>query len=204
MRKFHSGKQSSYKKQKQSHSSQEIGIARLVGPGGSIRQLALHPTLPLVACVGLDRKLWTWDINSRRMVDCIYLRQRLNCLLVCGDEGWNGSGDEQEEEGMAISDNADWDEEGNADEDEVEDYIDSENEDADDDIEGNYESKPNGENDNDNDSDSSSNDTTSESDDGRESLSENGTEQVDGSSSEEEDEVKPQRKKKRKVVTVKK
>ncbi|KAL3795517.1 hypothetical protein HJC23_009230 [Cyclotella cryptica] len=197
MRKFHSGKQSSYKKQKQSHSCQEIGIGRLVGPGGSIRQLALHPTLPLVACVGLDRKLWTWDINSRRMVDCIYLRQRLNCLLMCEDEGWNAGGDEQEEEGI-VGDGRDWDDADNGDEDEVEDYIDSEEED----VEGNNESNEDRVNRADNDSDSSAEGTTSESDDDEESLSEIGMEQVNGSTSEEDeeqDEVMSQQKKKRKV-----
>ena len=40
LRKFHSGKQSSYNKQKRTHAAQEIGLGRLVGPGGSVRQLA--------------------------------------------------------------------------------------------------------------------------------------------------------------------
>lgn len=128
LRKFHTGKQLSYKKQKSCSASQEIGLGRLVGPGGSIRQLAMHPTLPMVACVGLDRKLWSWDIKTKRMVDCVYLRQRLNCLLICEDEGWNGSSDDaQVSEERIDGEGVDWEAEG----DEVHDYVDSEDEDGD-------------------------------------------------------------------------
>ncbi|KAL7514668.1 hypothetical protein ACHAXN_011900 [Cyclotella atomus] len=137
LRKFHTGKQASYKKHNKSSNnsaSQEIGLGRLVGPGGSIRQLAMHPTLPMVACVGLDRKLWSWDIKTKRMVDCVYLRQRLNCLLICEDEGWNygGAVDVQDDDNERIVEGDDWEEEG----DEVCDYVDSENEDVADDETG--------------------------------------------------------------------
>lgn len=126
LRKFHTGKQASYKKQKSSHATQEIGLGRLVGPGGSIRQLAMHPTLPMVACVGLDRKLWTWDIKTKRLVDCVYLRQRLNCLLICEDGGWDdGERRDDDVDGKGVvSEEGDWEEEG----DEVQDYVDSEEE----------------------------------------------------------------------------
>lgn len=119
LRKFHSGKPSPKK-------SPDIGIGRLVGPGGSIRQLALHPTLPLVACVGLDRKLWSWDICSKRLVDCIYLRQRLNCLLICEDEGWEDGGVEKKDlEGEKnVVESGNWEEET----DDVRDYVDSDTE----------------------------------------------------------------------------
>ena len=121
LRKFHSGKPSPKK-------SPDIGIGRLVGPGGSIRQLALHPTLPLVACVGLDRKLWSWDICSKRLVDCIYLRQRLNCLLICEDEGWEDGGVEKKdlegEKNVVVSESGNWEEET----DDVRDYVDSDTE----------------------------------------------------------------------------
>ena len=122
LRKFHSGKQCSYNKRKQTYAAQEIGLGRLVGPGGSIRQLAIHPTLPMVACVGLDRKLWTWDVNTKRMIDCVYLRQRLNCLLVCDDEGWDSTatgGDD--EEGIIENGGGDWENETDC----VQDYVDS-------------------------------------------------------------------------------
>jgi ribosome biogenesis protein NSA1 len=182
MRKFHSGKQSTYKKQKQSHSSQEIGLGRLVGPGGSVRQLALHPTLPLVACVGLDRKLWTWDVNTKRMIDCIYLRQRLNCLLVCEDEGWNG-GDENGAGDARLSSEIDgWEEEGD---DLVQDYVDSDEENA-----GIEEETDSNET-----SGSSSDDTESESDEESGSSAEKNANTNEHSSEEEESDTPPPKQK---------
>ena len=115
LRMFHSGK--AFKKGK-SH-AEEIGRGRLVGPGGSVRQLAVPPPLPILACVGLDRKMWTWDVTKRKNVDCVYLKQRLNCVLFCDDGSWGEDG----EEGDGI---ADYDE--NRVEDEVEDYVDSDEE----------------------------------------------------------------------------
>eukprot|EP00581_Thalassiosira_minuscula_P018936 CAMPEP_0183721086 /NCGR_PEP_ID=MMETSP0737-20130205/13500_1 /TAXON_ID=385413 /ORGANISM="Thalassiosira miniscula, Strain CCMP1093" /LENGTH=638 /DNA_ID=CAMNT_0025951057 /DNA_START=95 /DNA_END=2011 /DNA_ORIENTATION=+ len=120
---------------------EEIGLGRLVGPGGSIRQLALHPTLPHLACVGLDRKLWTWDVSRRKMMDCVYLRQRLNSLLFCEDESWDyGMGEEEEEDG-GEGGMYEYDGEGGSGtkrereldevEDEVQDYVDSSEEEED-------------------------------------------------------------------------
>jgi hypothetical protein len=140
MRKMHSGKQYSARKQ---HAKEEIGLGRLVGPGGSIRTLVRHPSLPYLACVGLDRKLWTWDVSKRKMMDCVYLKQRLNCALFCGDDSWNGADNnndddiDDEENGNNYDGEVDYniqDEEWNNKrerelekdhQDEVEDYIDS-------------------------------------------------------------------------------
>jgi ribosome biogenesis protein NSA1 len=115
--------------------AEEIGLGRLVGPGGSIRQLAVHPTLPYLACVGLDRKLWTWDVTRRKMVDCVYLKQKLNCVLFCEDGSWDGmNGDvaeeEREQDGSGEETEAAGDKRGRglAEEDDVEDYVDSEDE----------------------------------------------------------------------------
>ena len=119
LRMFHWGK--AFKKGR-GH-AEEIGRGRLVGPGGSVRQLAVHPTLPMLAAVGLDRKMRTWDITKRKNVDCVYLKQRLNCVLFCDDGSWGDGGDEGEDE---VHDIADYDE--NRVEDEVEDYVDSDEE----------------------------------------------------------------------------
>lgn len=122
MRKMHSGKQFSAKFK---NAKEEIGLGRLVGPGGSIRQLSMHPTLPYLACVGLDRKMWTWDVNRRKMMDCVYLRQRLNCLLFCDDESWTAGDDDDvygDNEGtgsIGVKRERELEEE----EDEVEDYV---------------------------------------------------------------------------------
>eukprot|EP00986_Skeletonema_menzelii_P006296 scaffold2378_cov152-Skeletonema_menzelii.AAC.14 len=141
IRKMHSGKQYSARKQ---IAKEEIGLGRLVGPGGSIRTLVSHPTLPYLACVGLDRKLWTWDVSKRKMMDCVYLKQRLNCALFCGDDCWSSSADEEKNEDdddVGEVEYGEPDEEWNnkrereleEDQDEVEDYIDSDDDDDDDD-----------------------------------------------------------------------
>ena len=54
---------------------------RFGGPGGSIRALQAHPQAPLLAAVGLDRCLWVWHWRSRRVLQRVYLKQRLNTAL---------------------------------------------------------------------------------------------------------------------------
>ena len=101
-------------------------VGRYAGPGGSIRKIEKHPTLPILACVSLDRMLRTFDTKKRKMLDCVYLKQRLGSMLFCDDPTWSidGSGDN------AVAD--DGIEEGDIDmEDEVEDYVDSEGDDDD-------------------------------------------------------------------------
>lgn len=152
MRKMHSGKQH-YGSSSSSSSGgggkhhgrgngtttakEEIGKGRLVGPGGSIRQLYRHPKIPhYLGCVGYDRKLWMWNVTSRKMVECVYLKQRLNCLLICEDGSWNEEkiDDTMDEYGNnGHEDDAVVEEE----DDEVEDYVDSDNNTDDDDDDDN-------------------------------------------------------------------
>jgi len=61
-------------------------IGRYSGPAGSVRQIVKHEELPIIACVGLDRMLRTYDTRKRKQLDCIYLRQRLTCMLICTEE----------------------------------------------------------------------------------------------------------------------
>ena len=146
LRKLSTGR---YLSAKKSRSGEETGLGRLAGPGGSVRQLSAHPNMPhVVSCVGLDRKLWTWDLNARngkkKPLDCVYLKQRLNCVLFCddgnyGDDGTTntGGGNAEEEEGGRIDD----DERGGGagaegrerdlEDDAVEDYVDSDDDDDD-------------------------------------------------------------------------
>lgn len=130
---------------------EEIGLGRLVGPGGSIRQMAMHPRAaggspPILACVGLDRKLWTWDVSTRKVADCVYLKQRLNCLLFCEDGSWDGMDDDDDDgpgdgvvrdgddgEGVLGSGGAERERELEKEEDEVKDYVGSDEDDDDDD-----------------------------------------------------------------------
>lgn len=63
-------------------------------------------------------------------MDCVYLRQRMNCLLVCDDESWDLGGDEEEEVVEEYDEGANDGKRGRdlEQEDEVADYIDSDNE----------------------------------------------------------------------------
>jgi hypothetical protein len=152
MRKMHSGKQqysSSGNKRgsscgsggnrRRNNAKEEIGRGRLVGPGGSIRQLYRHPTIPhYLGCVGYDRKLWMWNVSSRKMVECVYLKQRLNCLLICEDGRWSEKEEEDNMEdgegrGAEYDDDVEVGDGGDLEDDEVQDYVDSDNEEDDDD-----------------------------------------------------------------------
>ncbi|XP_071108470.1 WD repeat-containing protein 74-like [Haliotis cracherodii] len=59
------------------------------GFAGGIRDIKCHPTKPLVASCGLDRHLRIHDIDSREMVNKLYLKSRLNCLLFSSRDGEN-------------------------------------------------------------------------------------------------------------------
>ncbi|CAN0501766.1 unnamed protein product, partial [Ectocarpus sp. 12 AP-2014] len=60
---------------------------RFEGPAGSVRGLAFHPTLPVLACVGLDRMARVYGFHSREQKFQVYLKQRLNAVLFDGEEG---------------------------------------------------------------------------------------------------------------------
>lgn len=59
---------------------------RFGGPGGSVRGLAFHPTLPFLACVGLDRMMRVYNSKTAEQKHQVYLKQRLNAVLF-DDEG---------------------------------------------------------------------------------------------------------------------
>ena len=107
-------------------------MGRYVGPAGSVRQIKKHPTLPRLAAVGLDRMLRVFDTNTRKQLDCIYLKQRLNCVLFSPERACstpnNGDfddGDSSEDGYNGNEDEINWD----LDQDDiVEDYIDSDEE----------------------------------------------------------------------------
>jgi hypothetical protein len=123
---------------------EETGLGRLVGPGGSIRSMVVHPTRTnVLACVGLDRKLWTWDLASRngkrKPMDCVYLKQRLNCVLFCDDGGYGDAtdGKDDDDDDAARHDNDGTGDSGTGrikrerdlEDDAVEDYVDSDDDD---------------------------------------------------------------------------
>jgi len=57
-------------------------VGRFVGPAGSVRQLALSKDNNRLICVGLDRMLRIYNTTTRKQLQTVYLKQRLNCVLV--------------------------------------------------------------------------------------------------------------------------
>ena len=55
----------------------------LKGPAGSVRALALHPSEPVLASVGLDRFLRMHSIASRSQLAAVYLKQHLTGVAFC-------------------------------------------------------------------------------------------------------------------------
>lgn len=101
-------------------------MPRFAGPAGSIRQLRKHPTQPRLIAVGLDRMLRVYDTKTTKQLDCVYLKQRLNSVLVHTDEEW----DPHEEAGVVSDDDAINMDDVDIDQDDVvEDYVDSDDED---------------------------------------------------------------------------
>ncbi|XP_031406842.1 WD repeat-containing protein 74 isoform X2 [Punica granatum] len=48
---------------------------------GSIRSIARHPMLPVIASCGLDSYLRLWDIKSRQPLSAVFLKQHLNAVV---------------------------------------------------------------------------------------------------------------------------
>ncbi|KAL8215907.1 hypothetical protein R6Q57_022744 [Mikania cordata] len=48
---------------------------------GSIRSIARHPDLPVIASCGLDSYLRLWDIKSRQLVSAVFLKQHLTNVV---------------------------------------------------------------------------------------------------------------------------
>ena len=103
-------------------------VARFVGPAGSIRQVVKHASLPVIATVGLDRMLRTFCLKKRCQIDCVYMKQRLNCVLFCNDDTWNVEEKENEHVVEEYQGENDVDAE-----DQVQDYIDSSGDEQDED-----------------------------------------------------------------------
>uniref|UniRef100_A0A3P8TRA7 WD repeat-containing protein 74 n=1 Tax=Amphiprion percula TaxID=161767 RepID=A0A3P8TRA7_AMPPE len=78
----------------------------LKGLAGGVRGLQCHPSRPLLASCGLDRFLRIHGLEDRKLQHKVYLKSRLNCLLLAGrledggtgDTGEDGEGTEVKEE----------------------------------------------------------------------------------------------------------
>lgn len=103
-------------------------LARYAGPAGSVRQLKKHPTLPRLTAVGLDRMVRVYDTKTRKQLDCVYLKQRLNCVLCHQSNNCEPSDD------ASVVSDEDYDKMDDFDidqDDVVEDYVDSDDSDND-------------------------------------------------------------------------
>ncbi|CAH1428528.1 unnamed protein product [Lactuca virosa] len=57
---------------------------------GSIRSIARHPDLPVIASCGLDSYLRIWDIKSRQLLSAVFLKQHLTNVVF--DSHFNDEG----------------------------------------------------------------------------------------------------------------
>ncbi|KAH7971629.1 hypothetical protein HPB52_000658 [Rhipicephalus sanguineus] len=74
------------------------------GVAGSIRSVCCHPTLPIVASCGLDRFVRVHDLHSRLLITKLYLKSRLNCLLMRTDFTVEDEEENKDEEEAAADD----------------------------------------------------------------------------------------------------
>lgn len=69
----------------------DLRNGRIVGAyrgfAGTVKQLAFHPTQPLLVSCGLDRFLRLHSATTRALVTKAYLKQRLNCFLISPENG---------------------------------------------------------------------------------------------------------------------
>ena len=52
----------------------------LKGPAGAVKSLALHPDLPIIASVGLDRFFRVHNVDSKALLCKVYLKQQLTAV----------------------------------------------------------------------------------------------------------------------------
>lgn len=90
------------------------GLVRgcLKGLAGGVRGLQCHPSQPVVASCSLDRFLRIHGLEDRRLQHKVYLKSRLNCLLLASrDLEAGGGATEQEGESQEVKEEEDevWD-----------------------------------------------------------------------------------------------
>jgi ribosome biogenesis protein NSA1 len=145
---------------------------RFVGPVGSVQSVVKHYDSPVIAAVGLDRMLRVYDSENRKELACMYLKQRLKCVLVGRERMVRG-----DEASIASDSEGDIDQE-----DIVDDYVDSDLEDSGGDDE-------NDDHDDDEDEDESS--QSQDSQDPSDSESGDGSDEEESSDNDDEDDTPP-------------
>ncbi|XP_017344467.1 WD repeat-containing protein 74 isoform X2 [Ictalurus punctatus] len=87
------------------------GLVRgcMKGVAGSVRGLQCHPTLPLVASCGLDRFLRIHNLQDRTLMHKVYLKSRLNCVLVSSKDLQCVSDEDEQLEEVKTEEDEVWD-----------------------------------------------------------------------------------------------
>lgn len=57
----------------------------LKGPAGAVKSLAIHPELPIIASVGLDRFFRVHNVDSKALLCKLYLKQQLTAVAWSPD-----------------------------------------------------------------------------------------------------------------------
>lgn len=61
-------------------------VGKYKGAAGSVRHITFHPTLPYMATCGLDRHARVYNSDSKVLLHKIYLKSKLNGVLLAGPE----------------------------------------------------------------------------------------------------------------------
>ncbi|KAM3616322.1 uncharacterized protein V6R79_016046 [Siganus canaliculatus] len=89
------------------------GLVRgcLKGLTGGVRALQCHASQPVVASCGLDRFLRIHSLDERKLLHKVYLKSRLNCLLLASRHLEGGAGEAGQEAGEEVKEEEDevWD-----------------------------------------------------------------------------------------------
>ncbi|XP_073410744.1 TAF6-like RNA polymerase II p300/CBP-associated factor-associated factor 65 kDa subunit 6L isoform X4 [Dendrobates tinctorius] len=65
-------------------------LCALKGNAGSVRSIQCHKSMPVVASCGLDRFMRLHSLNDKKLLHKVYLKSRLNCLLLTSRDKWEG------------------------------------------------------------------------------------------------------------------
>mmetsp|Transcript_9740 Transcript_9740/g.23980 ORF Transcript_9740/g.23980 Transcript_9740/m.23980 type:complete len:146 (+) Transcript_9740:789-1226(+) len=85
-------------------------IGKFKGVGGSITSLQHDPSGKYLASTSLDRFVRLYEINGKKkLVNKVYLKQRLSCCLFPGIEDEQGAKDAKKELDIDARDDAVWD-----------------------------------------------------------------------------------------------
>ncbi|XP_018420355.1 PREDICTED: WD repeat-containing protein 74 [Nanorana parkeri] len=63
-------------------------LCALKGSAGSVRSIQCHKSMPVVASCGLDRFMRLHSLNDKKLLHKVYLKSRLNCLLLTSHDKW--------------------------------------------------------------------------------------------------------------------